>query len=51
MAIGSVYELKAQLLIGKDLGFLLQEQYPEDQLQKTGKLINGLITSVSNWSR
>ena len=45
IALGSVTELQNQLLIAKDVGFILEEQFKEtaEKTVKVHKIINGLI--------
>lgn len=50
MAQGSVTELQNQLLVAKDVGFILKEKFQELALQsiKVHKILNGLIKSSKN---
>lgn len=45
MALGSLTELQNQLLIAKDIGYLISEKFTELDLQsvKVHKILNGLI--------
>ena len=47
-ARGSLEETKYLLLLGKDLGFVTQEDYNrlQDRCNNVGKLLNGLINSL-----
>jgi four helix bundle protein len=47
---GSLEETKYHLLLAKDLSLLKSDEYNglQDQANKTGKLINGLITFLKN---
>jgi four helix bundle protein len=53
MAQGSVTELQSQLLIAKDIGYLLKEKYKEleSQLLQVHKLLNGLIKKSKDLSK
>ena len=48
IARGSLEEVKYQLLLAKDLEYITTEQYTTTSviIEKTGKLLNGLITKV-----
>lgn len=48
IARGSLEETKYLLLLGKDLGFVTQEDYNHlrDRCDSVGKLLNGLINSL-----
>lgn len=50
MALGSTTELQNQLLIARDLGYLIQKQFNElaSQTVEVHKLLNGLIKSLKN---
>lgn len=44
-ALGSLTEVKSQILIARDVGYVSQESYNyiDEQIIKTSKIINGLI--------
>ena len=50
ISLGSVTELQSQLLIAKDIGYLVREQFQEiaQQSVKTHKIINGLVKSIKH---
>ena len=47
MADGSCYELKSQLILARDLGYLIEAEYDEanKQADATHKLLHGLLRS------
>lgn len=49
MASGSLYELKSQILLAKDLGYLSEGHFERlvESLNQTHKLVNGLLRSHS----
>ncbi|MGH9457883.1 MAG: four helix bundle protein [Thermoanaerobaculia bacterium] len=49
-ARGSLQELETSLLVGKRLGFRETEELDE-QIELTGKLLNGLIRFLDRWIR
>lgn len=51
MALGSVTELQNQLLIARDIGYLVKEKFSvvADKTVQVHKLLNGLIKSSQNY--
>ena len=53
MALGSTTELQNQLLVARDVGYLIKEKFDKlaQQTIEVNKLINGLIRSIKTSSK